>query len=110
VTPAERKHLRGQPPAALKAYRRGGHLALLRWRMRISQRQLGELLGVHRVTIAGWESGGVKPDPWRLQLLRELAKASDEVLQFFCDRMAVYGPIWTLTKVLHAVDEERGAH
>jgi molybdopterin-binding protein len=47
----------------------------LRMRLNLSQKELGELLGVHVMTVSKWERGVAKPSDHQRQILRALADA-----------------------------------
>jgi len=50
----------------------------VREKLRITQAQLGQLLGVHPITISKWERGGhggPTPTPYQAALLRSFKKA-----------------------------------
>lgn len=111
VTPAAlRKALAALPTGGREAFRRGGAIGLLRWRMRIRQRDLAALLGVHPVTVAKWEGKALEPDPWRAELLRTIAQASDAELQRYAGRLAFDGAWRTIFNLLGAADEEQRAN
>jgi molybdopterin-binding protein len=52
-------------------------LKLLRERLNLSQKDLGELLGVHVMTVSKWERGVLEPSEHQKRILRALAEAAD---------------------------------
>lgn len=57
-------------PQAPNAYRE------LRRLTGLTQSQLAELVGVHPVTISGWERGGTEPNPWQHAMLLAISQAA----------------------------------
>lgn len=53
----------------------------LRTRLDLSQAELGELLGVHAMTVSKWERGVLQPSPHQRRLLRALADAAERGLR-----------------------------
>lgn len=50
-------------------------LADIRKRLGLSQVELADCIGVHKVTVSKWERGALKPSPWQQALYHELAKS-----------------------------------
>lgn len=44
----------------------------LRKRMRLTQSQFAQVMGVHSQTVSRWERGTLSPDPWREVLARQI--------------------------------------
>jgi molybdopterin-binding protein len=53
----------------------------LRVRLNLSQKQLGELLGVHVMTVSKWERGILEPSEHQKRILRSLADAAETGLR-----------------------------
>src|SRR5262245_5127610 len=53
----------------------------LRLRLNLSQKQLGELLGVHVMTVSKWERGVLQPSEHQKRILRALGEAADTGLR-----------------------------
>jgi len=53
----------------------------LRLRLDLSQRQLGELLGVHEMTVSKWERGVLEPNEHQKRILRALTDAAEAGLR-----------------------------
>jgi molybdopterin-binding protein len=53
----------------------------LRVRLNLSQKQLGELLGVHVMTVSKWERGVLEPNEHQKRILRALADAAEAGLR-----------------------------
>ena len=51
-------------------------LKALRGRLDLSQKELGQLLGVHEMTVSKWERGVAEPNDHQRRLLRALSEAS----------------------------------
>ncbi len=47
----------------------------LRKRLRLSQAELGQLVGVHAMTVSKWERGVLEPNPYQLALLERFTLA-----------------------------------
>jgi molybdopterin-binding protein len=56
-------------------------LKSLRLRLNLSQRQLGELLGVHVMTVSKWERGVLEPSEHQKRIVRALADAAENGLR-----------------------------
>jgi len=53
----------------------------LRVRLGLSQKELGELLGVHVMTVSKWERGVLEPNEHQKRILRALADAAERGLR-----------------------------
>jgi molybdopterin-binding protein len=56
-------------------------LKSLRQRLDLSQKQLGEMLGVHVMTVSKWERGVLEPSEHQKRILRALADAAETGLR-----------------------------
>jgi len=56
-------------------------LKTLRQRLNLSQRELGEILGVHVMTVSRWERGVLDPSAHQKRILRALADAAERGLR-----------------------------
>jgi molybdopterin-binding protein len=56
-------------------------LKSLRERLNLSQRELGELLGVHVMTVSKWERGVLSPTDHQKRILRALAAGAENGLR-----------------------------
>src|SRR5262249_8067540 len=74
-------HLRG-PVFTVSRHLRGmKSLKNLRARLDLSQKELGQLLGVHVMTVSKWERGVAEPNPHQRSILRALTRAAEEGLR-----------------------------
>src|SRR4051794_15533499 len=53
----------------------------LRVRLNLSQKELGELLGVHVMTVSKWERGVLEPNDHQKRILRALTNAAESGLR-----------------------------
>lgn len=53
----------------------GGEVAAVRTGLGMTQAQLGQLLGVHPLTVSKWERGQLNPSPHQAALLQSFIKA-----------------------------------
>ena len=51
-------------------------VAQLRKKLELSQAQLGNLFGVHPMTVSKWERGILRPTDYQLALMMDFAKAA----------------------------------
>ena len=63
------------------AYSAVKSLKPLRKRLNLSQKQLGDLLGVHVMTVSKWERGVLEPGDHQKRVLRALADAAESGLR-----------------------------
>ena len=56
-------------------------LKSLRLRLDLSQKELGELLGVHVMTVSKWERGVLEPSAHQKQILKSLTRAAENGLR-----------------------------
>src|ERR1700741_2906980 len=57
------------------------NLKPLRMRLNLSQKELGDLLGVHVMTVSKWERGIAKPNDHQSRILRALSDAGTNGLR-----------------------------
>ena len=55
----------------------GGEIAQVRKDLGMTQAQLGQLMGVHPLTVSKWERGILKPSPHQQALLTSFRKARE---------------------------------
>lgn len=55
----------------------GSDVKRLRAKLRLSQVELGQLLGAHSVTVSRWENDSADPSPFQAALLGEFRKAAN---------------------------------
>jgi DNA-binding XRE family transcriptional regulator len=53
----------------------GAWLAEARRRLRMSQDELGGIVGVHRNSVCRWELGQSMPNPYKLSVIKQLVKS-----------------------------------
>ncbi len=56
-------------------------LKALRSRLDVSQKELGEMVGVHAMTVSKWERGVLRPNEHQRRVLRALADAAEHGLR-----------------------------
>lgn len=81
-------------------------LKSLRQRLDLSQKAMGELLGVHVMTISKWERGLLQPNEHQRRILRSLTQAADRGLRATAPaRGRKYDPIQFLATALSQANQ-----
>lgn len=57
---------------------KGSDIRQCRKKLRLTQTELGQLLGAHGVTVSRWETDAIQPTPYQVALLSEFSKAAEK--------------------------------
>ena len=81
----------------------------LRRAMKLTQHQLGQLVGAHGVTVCQWEKGNRRPSPWREGLMVQIRRAheiSPEIARDTAYNMVARGVYVALATLLVVANPE----
>jgi DNA-binding XRE family transcriptional regulator len=80
------------------------HIKILRQKLHLAQAQLAQVLGVHSITVARWESGTAKPNDYQAGMLNafEVASHNEQVVRALGAELITQGAIAAVYLLLNA--------